>query len=100
MLTTALFFKYGDKQTMISYRNFKHAINDLHLLGYQAISNLTKFLDKDNSGFVALKDFETAINQTPVSYGRQTSMSSSQGYGRSGTSYAKSGVWSRQGTNH
>jgi len=44
MVPSTLFQKYGD-ETLVSYRNFKHAINDLHVLGYQAINNLTKYLD-------------------------------------------------------
>jgi len=57
MIPNALFLKYGDEM-LISCRNFKHALNDLHVLAYQAINNLTKFLDEDNTGFISKKLFE------------------------------------------
>ena len=57
----SVFVSYGTGQSALSYRNFKHAMNDLHILGYQEIANLTKYMDADNDGFVKISDFETKI---------------------------------------
>ena len=48
----------------LSLRNFKKAINNLHVLNQYSIDNLARYLDKKNNGFIAINEFELSVNQS------------------------------------
>ena len=58
----------SEKTGNLTLRNFKKAINNLHVLNQYSIDNLARYLDKENNGFVSVYNFEFEINQstTPV----------------------------------
>jgi hypothetical protein len=51
-----------NREDPITIRTFKSALNSLHVLTQYSIDNLTKFMDKQNSGFITISDVNASIN--------------------------------------
>lgn len=55
-----------EKVGSLTLRNFKVAINNLHALNQYSIDNLTRFLDKENHGFISINEVDVALKQQAV----------------------------------
>ena len=52
----------NNREDPITIRTFKKALNSLQVLTQYSIDNLTKFMDKQNSGFITISDVNASIN--------------------------------------
>jgi hypothetical protein len=56
----------SEKTRRLTLRNFKVALNGLKALTQYQIDNLTKYLDKEDDGFVSIDEFDVGIRGVHV----------------------------------
>lgn len=55
-----------EKNQNLTLRNFKVGINSLKTLSQYQIDNLTRFLDKQDDGFITIDEFDIALRGVGV----------------------------------
>lgn len=68
-----------EKTRNLTLRNFKAGLNSLKALSQYQIDNLAKYLDKEDTGFISIDDFDVAIRGQHVPLSSTGSFAQSTG---------------------
>lgn len=54
-------YQNGDPADSLTIRKFKQAIVSLDCLGEYSVSNLAKYMDRSNIGFISISEFNSKV---------------------------------------